>query len=75
MRPRLVTIALITVGTIGIALTPYASIGLAAPSSSLPCRLVRGWPWAKGPSTTYLIEIAPQWRGLYGGWRKRPARA
>ena len=38
----LLTIALITVGTIGMALTPsYASIGLAAPIIVIACRLVQ----------------------------------
>ena len=69
----LLTIALITVGTIGMALTPsYASIGLAAPIIVIACRLVQGLALGGevGPSTTYLIEIAPQGRrGLYGSWQ------
>src|SRR5574343_1129303 len=53
----LLTIALITVGTIGMALTPsYASIGLAAPIIVIACRLVQGLALGGevGPSTTYL---------------------
>ena len=69
----LLTIALITIGTIGMALTPsYASIGLAAPIIVIACRLVQGLALGGevGPSTTYLIEIAPQGRrGLYGSWQ------
>ena len=69
----LLTIALITVGTIGMALTPsYASIGLAAPIIVIACRLVQGLALGGevGPSTTYLIEIAPPGRrGLYGSWQ------
>lgn len=69
----LLTIALITVGTIGMAVTPsYASIGLAAPIIVIVCRLVQGLALGGevGPSTAYLIEIAPQdRRGLYGSWQ------
>lgn len=69
----LLTIALITIGTIGMALTPsYASIGLAAPIIVIACRLVQGLALGGevGPSTTYLIEIAPPGRrGLYGSWQ------
>ncbi len=69
----LLTIALITVGTLGLALTPsYASIGAAAPIIVVLCRLVQGLALGGevGPSTAFLIEIAPSdRRGLYGSWQ------
>lgn len=69
----LLTIALITVGTLGLALTPaYASIGASAPIIVVLCRLVQGLALGGevGPSTAFLIEIAPRGqRGLYGSWQ------
>ncbi len=69
----LLTIALIVVGTLGLALTPsYASIGMAAPAIVVFCRLIQGLALGGevGPSTSYLIEVAPQGkRGLYGSWQ------
>lgn len=69
----LLTIALITVGTLGLALTPtYASIGLAAPLIVVACRLVQGVALGGevGPSSAFLIEAAPvAQRGLYASWQ------
>lgn len=69
----LLTIALITVGTLGLAATPsYESIGAAAPIIVVICRLIQGLALGGevGPSTSYLIEIAPAGkRGLYGSWQ------
>ncbi|HQQ69841.1 MAG TPA: MFS transporter [Alicycliphilus sp.] len=69
----LLTIALITVGTLGLAVTPsYESIGVAAPIIVVLCRLVQGLALGGevGPSTSYLIEVAPPGqRGLYGSWQ------
>ena len=69
----LLTIALITVGTLGLALTPsYASIGMAAPVIVVICRLVQGLALGGevGPSSAFLIEISPaNKRGLYGSWQ------
>ncbi|MGH8388744.1 MAG: MFS transporter [Pseudomonas sp.] len=69
----LLTIMLITIGTMGLALTPsYDSIGIAAPIIIVVCRLVQGFALGGevGPSTAYLIEIAPtKKRGLYGSWQ------
>lgn len=69
----LLTIGLITVGTMGLALTPsYAQIGLAAPVIVVLCRLVQGLALGGevGPSTAYLIEMAPPHRrGVYAGWQ------
>jgi MFS family permease len=69
----LLTIGLITIGTLGLALTPsYDSIGIAAPVIVVLCRLVQGLALGGeiGPSTAFLIEIAPPGqRGLYGSWQ------
>lgn len=73
-RPAmLLTIALITFGTLGLALTPsYASIGVAAPIIVVLCRLVQGLALGGevGPSSAFLIEAAPPARrGLYASWQ------
>jgi len=69
----LLTIVLITVGTLGLALTPsYDSIGLAGPLIVVACRLVQGLALGGevGPSTAFLVEIAPPGqRGLYSSWQ------
>ena len=69
----LLTIGLITVGTLGLALTPsYASIGLAAPIIVVLCRLIQGLALGGevGPSSAFLIESAPpHQRGLYASWQ------
>ena len=69
----LLTIALITVGTLGLAITPsYDSIGLAAPIIVVLCRLVQGLALGGeiGPSSAFLIEGAPlNQRGLFGSWQ------
>jgi MFS family permease len=73
-RPAmLLTIVLITVGTMGLALTPsYASIGVAAPVIVIFCRLVQGLALGGevGPASVFLIEAAPNGkRGLYSSWQ------
>ena len=73
-RPAmLLTITLITIGTLGLALTPsYASIGLAAPIIVVLCRLIQGMALGGevGPSSAFLIESAPPARrGLYASWQ------
>lgn len=73
-RPAmLLTIALITIGTLGLALTPsYESIGLAAPVIVVICRLVQGLALGGevGPSSAFLIESAPAGRrGLFASWQ------
>ncbi len=69
----MLTILLITLGTLGLALTPtYESIGMAAPVLVVLCRLVQGLALGGevGPSTSFLIEIAPpEKRGLYASWQ------
>jgi len=73
-RPAmLLTITLITIGTLGLVLTPtYASIGMAAPIIVILCRLIQGFALGGevGPASAFLIEIAPPHkRGLYGSWQ------
>jgi MFS family permease len=73
-RPAMIlTVLLITVGTLGLAATPsYASIGIAAPIMVVVCRLLQGLAIGGevGPSTALLIEAAPvQRRGYYASWQ------
>jgi MFS family permease len=73
-RPALLlTIGLITAGTLGLAVTPsYQSIGIAAPILVVACRLVQGLALGGevGPASAFLIEIAPAHRrGLYTSWQ------
>ncbi len=73
-RPAMIlTIGLITIATMGLALTPsYASIGLAAPAIVVACRLIQGLALGGevGPASAFLIEIAPPHsRGLYASWQ------
>ena len=69
-RPAMVlTISLMTVGTMGVALTPsYATIGVAAPIILVFARLVQGLALGGevGPSTALLLEAAPP--GRAGAW-------
>jgi MFS family permease len=73
-RPAmLLTIVLITIGTMGLALVPsYSVIGAAAPVLLVVCRIVQGFALGGevGPSSVYLIEAAPPGRrGFYGSWQ------
>ena len=73
-RPAmLLTIALITLGTLGLALTPsHEQIGPAAPIIVVLCRLIQGLALGGevGPSSAFLIESAPPaQRGLYASWQ------
>lgn len=73
-RPAMVlTITLMTVGTLGLALTPgYASIGLFAPLILISARLVQGLALGGevGPATALLLECAPPGRrGLFVSWQ------
>src|SRR6185312_5840497 len=69
----LLTIVLITLGTLALALTPsYASIGIAAPIIVVVCRLVQGLALGGevGPASVFLVEIAPEGkRGFYSSWQ------
>jgi MFS family permease len=73
-RPALMlTISLMTVGTLGVVLTPsYASVGLMAPIILIVARLVQGLALGGevGPSTAVLLECAPPGRrGLFVSWQ------
>ena len=73
-RPALVlTLSLMTFGTLGLALTPgYARIGLLAPFILIVARLVQGLALGGevGPSTALLLECAPDGRRcLYVSWQ------
>lgn len=66
----LISFSLMGVGALGLAITPtYAQIGLAAPILVILARLVQGFALGGevGPSTTFLVEAAPEnRRGLFG---------
>ncbi|NML46526.1 MFS transporter [Ramlibacter sp. G-1-2-2] len=73
-KPAMIlTVVLITVGTLGLAATPsYASIGVAAPIIVVLCRLLQGLALGGevGPATALLIEAAPEGkRGYYSSWQ------
>jgi MFS family permease len=69
----MLTIGLITLGTLGLAITPsYATIGIAAPILIVLSRLIQGFALGGevGPSTALLIEGAPRGKlGLYSSWQ------
>jgi len=69
----MLTIGLITLGTLGLAVTPsYATIGVLAPILIVLARLVQGFALGGevGPSTALLIEGAPRDKvGLYAAWQ------
>jgi MFS family permease len=62
-RPAMLwTMWLITLSTLGLALTPsYEAIGLAAPAAVVGFRLLQGFAIGGeiGPSTAFLLESAP----------------
>lgn len=73
-KPAMIlTVVLITVGTLGMAATPsYETIGIAAPVIVVLCRLVQGLALGGevGPATALLIEAAPAGkRGFYSSWQ------
>lgn len=73
-KPAMIlTVVLITIGTLGLAATPsYASIGIAAPIIVVLCRLLQGLALGGevGPATALLIEAAPPGRrGFYSSWQ------
>jgi MFS family permease len=73
-RPALMlTITLMTVGTLALVVTPsYASIGLLAPFILILARLVQGLALGGevGPSTAVLLECAPTGRrALFVSWQ------
>jgi MFS family permease len=73
-RPALLlSMSVITLGTLGLALTPtYAAIGMAAPAIVVACRLAQGLAYGGefGPASAFLFEIAPDGRrALFGSWQ------
>ncbi|NUE66642.1 MFS transporter [Snodgrassella sp. ESL0253] len=69
----ILTVTLITIGTLGLAATPsYESIGIAAPIIVLFARLVQGLALGGevGPASAMLIESAPpNQRAFYASWQ------
>ena len=69
----MLTIALITIGTMGLALIPsYATIGVAAPILLVVCRVIQGFALGGevGPASVFLVEAAPTGkRAFYGSWQ------
>ncbi len=69
----ILTVVLITIGTLGLAATPsYASIGMAAPIIVVICRLIQGLALGGdvGAASALLLEAAPRGRrGLYASWQ------
>lgn len=69
----ILTVTLITVGTLGLAATPsYSKIGIAAPCIVLMARLVQGLALGGevGPASAMLLESAPKdKRAFYASWQ------
>lgn len=68
----MISIALMTLGTLAIAFMPtYASMGILAPVAVLFARLVQGFSAGGefGSSTAFLVEHAPERRGFIASWQ------
>ena len=68
----MVSIVLMTVGTLALALMPaYETIGILAPIAVLTARLVQGFSAGGefGSSTAFLVEHAPDRRGFIASWQ------
>ncbi|TMJ14537.1 MAG: MFS transporter [Alphaproteobacteria bacterium] len=68
----MVSIVLMTTGTLAIAIMPsYETIGLVAPIAVLAARLVQGFSAGGefGSSTAFLVEHAPGSRGFIASWQ------
>jgi len=68
----MVSIVLMTTGTLAIAIMPsYETIGLVAPSAVLAARLVQGFSAGGefGSSTAFLVEHASGRRGFIASWQ------
>ena len=72
-RGLLVTLGLMSVGTLSVAIVPgYATVGLLAPLLVVAGRLVQGFSAGAelGGVSVYLAEIAKPWhRGFYVSWQ------
>ena len=68
----MVSIVLMTIGTLAIAVMPsYETIGILAPIAVLTARLVQGFSAGGefGSSTAFLVEHAPERRGFIASWQ------
>jgi MFS transporter, MHS family, proline/betaine transporter len=68
----MVSIVLMTFGTLAIAIMPsYATIGVLAPIAVLIARLVQGFSAGGefGSSTAFLVEHLPERRGFIASWQ------
>lgn len=68
----MVSIVLMTIGTLAIALMPtYETIGILAPIGVLLARLLQGFSAGGefGSSTAFLVEHAPHRRGFIASWQ------
>jgi MHS family proline/betaine transporter-like MFS transporter len=68
----MVSIVLMTIGTLAIAFMPaYETIGIMAPVAVLAARLVQGFSAGGefGSSTAFLVEHAPDRRGFIASWQ------
>lgn len=76
----MLTVALITLGTLGLAVTPsYEVIGIAAPIIVVIARMVQGLALGGevGPASAMLIESAPPDKRAFmpaGKWPVRELR-
>src|SRR6202041_2311205 len=68
----LVSIVLMTLGTLAVAVMPtYGTIGILAPIAVLLARLVQGFSAGGefGSSTAFLVEHRPEQRGFLASWQ------
>jgi MHS family proline/betaine transporter-like MFS transporter len=68
----MVSIVMMTIGTLTIAIMPtYGTIGILAPIAVLTARLVQGFSAGGefGSSTAFLVEHAPDRRGFIASWQ------
>jgi MFS transporter, MHS family, proline/betaine transporter len=68
----MISIVLMTVGTLVIALMPaYETVGILAPIAVLTARLVQGFSAGGefGSSTAFLVEHQPDRRGFIASWQ------
>src|SRR6185437_11730128 len=68
----LISIVLMTLGTLAVALMPaYGTIGLLAPVAVIAARLVQGFSAGGefGSSTAFLVEHRPDRRGFIASWQ------
>jgi MFS transporter, MHS family, proline/betaine transporter len=68
----MISIVLMTIGTLAIAVMPtYGTIGILAPIAVLIARLLQGFSAGGefGSSTAFLVEHAPERRGFIASWQ------